>query len=337
MDKRLIAVTGATGFLGGHLVERLLADGFRLSVLARDPDKAEPLRDRVERLVIGDVADETAAAELVEGADAVLHLVSNFRTASGPPGSYRRVNVDGTKTVLAAAERAGVRRFINCSTIGVHGDVESSPANEEAPFNPGDEYQRTKLEAELHCREHARRPEHPTEIVVLRPASMYGPGDRRMLKLFRGLGKGTFPMIGPGRENFHAVYVDDVVAGFMLALDTPGIDGEVFLLPGPDYLPLRDYVAEVARAVGAGPPRIRLPYAPVYALGAVCERICVPLGIEPPLHRRRVRFYRNNRAFTHEKARRLLGYEPTVPLAEGLRRTVAWYREQGLLPDAGSR
>ena len=138
-------------------------------------------------------------------------------------------------------------------------------------------------------------------------------------------------MLGPGRENFHAVYIDDLIDGFIQVGFTPGLGGETFIVGGPSYLPLADYVATAARAVGATPPRIRLPYWPVYAASAICEGICVPLRIEPPLHRRRVRFFRNNRAFSIQKARDRLGYTPRVDLDEGMRRTVDWYRAHGHL------
>lgn len=324
-----VAVTGATGFLGSHLTERLIGAGYSVSILARDPARAEPFAGRVRRVVVGDIADRGALDTLVDGADAVIHLVSNFRTASGPPESYRRINLEGTRTAFEAAERAGVRRFVHCSTIGVHGHVRQTPATETSPYNPGDLYQETKVQSEQFL--HGRMAGSAMEVVIVRPCSLYGPGDLRMLKMFRMLAKRRFMMLGPCLENFHAAYIDDVVDGFMRALTTPGIGGETFIIGGPAYLPLRDYVAAAARAVGAPPPWLRLPYAPFYAAGALCEAVCVPLGIEPPLHRRRVRFYRNNRAFALDKARRVLGYEPRIDLDEGLRRTVAWYREQGHL------
>lgn len=334
MGNRTVAVTGATGFLGQHLVARLLEDGYDVAILARDAAKADVFGGRVRKTVIGDICDQEAVGDLVSSVDSVIHLVSNFRTASGPPASYRAINLEGTRTVLDAAERHGVRRVVHCSTIGVHGHVRATPADETSPYNPGDLYQQTKMEAEQLCLERARS--GTMEIVVVRPCSLYGPGDMRMLKMFRMLSGKRFLMLGPCRENFHAVYIDDAVEGFMRALTTPDIAGEVFIIGGPEYLPLNDYVGAAARAVGAPAPWLRLPYSPFYAAAAACEAACVPFGIEPPLHRRRVRFYRNNRAFRISKARAVLGYEPRVTLSEGLERTVAWYRQNGHLPDVAA-
>ena len=324
-----IAITGATGFLGSHLTTRLLKEGQNLRLLARDIKKAERFKKNVDKLVVADICDREAVSALVEGCDVVIHLVSNFRTASGSPDSYRRINVGGTKNVLEASKSAGVRRFIYCSTIGVHGHVNSTPANEESPYNPGDLYQETKMEAELVCHDLMKQDE--MDITIIRPCSMYGPGDMRMLKMFKMLVKHKFFLVGPCKEHFHAVYIDDIVNGFLRAIRTPGVGGETIIIGGKDYVPLEDYIATAAKAVGTPKPTLRFPYWMFYFAAVVCESICVPLGIEPPLHRRRVRFYKNNRAFSIDKARKILQYEPKVDLEEGMRRTVKWYREHGYL------
>jgi dihydroflavonol-4-reductase len=331
---RVVAVTGATGFLGSHLTERLIRDRLRPRLLVRERAKAARFAGRADEIVLGDITDRQALAELVRGADAVCHLVSNFRSTSDPPARYRATNLEGTLAALDAAAAAGVRRFVHCSTIGVHGHVERTPGDESAPYAPGDLYQETKMLAERACLERAA--EGAMEIVIVRPCSIYGPGDLRMLKLFRLLARRRFVMVGAGEANFHAVYVDDLVEGFMRALERPGIAGEAFIVGGADYLPLQAYVATAARAVGAPPPALRLPYGALEIAARACEAACLPLGLRPPLSRRRLRFFRNNRAFSIAKARRRLGYEPRVGLDEGMRRTVAWYREQGLLPPAGT-
>lgn len=323
-----VAVTGATGFLGSHLVDRLLREGYEVSAHARDPGKAKMLDSRVS-VFIGDICDADVLAEAFAGCEWVFHTVSNFRTASGPPESYRQINVKGTETALEAARKAGVKRFIHCSTIGVHGDVAESPATETSPFNPGDLYQETKLEAERVAMAYAGQ--DGMEVVAVRPCSMYGPGDLRMLKMFRMLSKKTFFKVGPCRENFHAVYIDDVVDGFLKAASTQAISGEVFIVGGAKYVPLDEYIDTAAVAVGAPKPFLRLPYWMLISAAWLCEKLFVPLGKEPPLHIRRVRFFRNNRAFAIDKARRVLGYAPRVDLEQGMRRTVDWYREQGLL------
>ncbi|VAW88287.1 UDP-glucose 4-epimerase [hydrothermal vent metagenome] len=329
MTKKRIAVTGATGFLGSHLCKRFIADGYHVRILVRDINKAREYEGQVEKIIVGDIADKEALNELMQGVECAVHLVSNFRIASGPPESYHQINVEGTKTALHAARAAGVKRFVHCSTIGVHGNVKETPATEDSPYNPGDLYQETKTEAEQFCLNKTKK--EGMEIVVIRPTSLYGPGDMRMLKMFKMLAKRTFFTVGPCTENFHAVYIDDAVNGFIKVMDTPGISGQVFFIGGPEYVPLKEYINTAAKAVGVPPPWLHFPYWFFYGAAVVCESICVPLRIEPPLHRRRVRFFKNNRAFSIDKARKTLKYNPLINLEEGMKRTVAWYKKNGFL------
>jgi nucleoside-diphosphate-sugar epimerase len=130
---------------------------------------------------------------------------------------------------------------------------------------------------------------------------------------------------------YHLTYIDDLVEGFRLCGEQQEAAGQTFLLAGPEYTTLEELVARVAQAVGGRPPWIHWPVWPVWAAGALCELICIPLGVEPPLYRRRVDFYRKSRAFDITRARQVLGYNPRVSLQDGLRRTAEWYRARGLL------
>jgi len=325
--KPLVAVTGATGFTGGALVRALLAEAYRVRALARDRRRLKTDHPRLESIT-GDLADRQALGALVRGAELVIHVAAKFRT-EGPLEQFVAVNHQGTVNMLEAARSAGVRRFVYCSTIGVHGDVRGGPADEEFPFDPRDNYQTTKLMAEDACREEMAQGK--MEIVIARPCGIYGPGDLRMLKMFRLLSHRGFLMIGDGKPNYHPVYIDDLVEGFLATMRVPEAAGEAFILGGPRYLPLADYVAAAAAAVGVPAPRFRLPYRVMNSAAWACETICRPVGMQPPLHRRRLRFFKHNRAFSIEKARRILGYLPRIDIEEGFRRTVAQYRSDGLL------
>ncbi len=324
-----VALTGASGYTGGRLLEALRARGDEVAVLVRPESVSERLRSRASRVVEGGLGDAEAASRLVEGADAVLHVAAVYRTAGHPDSYYREVNVVGTERLLEAAARAGVRRFVHTSTVGVHGHVEHPPADETAPFAPGDIYQATKAEAEALALEFHRKRGLP--VAVVRPGAIYGPGETRFLKLFRAIARGRYAIVGTGRTFYHPVYIDDLVSGFLLALDRPEAVGEAFLVCGPSYVSQADLAALVARHTGGRVLPFRIPARPVQWAGDLVEAICVPLGLEPPLHRRRVDFWTKSRAFTIEKARRLLGYDPKVDLDEGMRRTAAAYREAGWL------
>jgi nucleoside-diphosphate-sugar epimerase len=211
----------------------------------------------------------------------------------------------------------------------VHGHVAHPPADEDAPFNPGDVYQDTKLEAEQLARRFGL--DHAFDVVVARPIGIYGPGDTRFLKMFRGLARGRFPMIGSGQAFYHLTFIDDLVEGFRLCGTVPAAAGRTYLLAGPRYTTLEALVTLVAREVGVPAPRIHWPVWPFWTAGLACELVCVPLGIEPPLYRRRVDFYTKSRAFDTTRARTELGYIPRVDLEEGIRRTAEAYRREGLL------
>jgi nucleoside-diphosphate-sugar epimerase len=171
--------------------------------------------------------------------------------------------------------------------------------------------------------------ERGLRAVILRPVGIYGPYDRRFLKLFKGVARRRFPMIGSGRVSYHLTHVEDVVRGFLKAAETPAAVGEAFILAGARYTSVEELVALIAAKAGVPPPRFHWPSGPVYAAAALCEDLCRPLGIEPPLHRRRLDFYLKNRAFRIEKARRVLGWEPRVDLETGISSTLDWYRKAG--------
>jgi dihydroflavonol-4-reductase len=333
-DRGLALVTGATGFTGGHLARALRARGYRVRALVRSNTSASHLVESGVEIVVGDITDPKAVMRAVAGAGFVYHLAAVFRTAGHSDDYYRAVNVDGTRHVLDAAAHHGVRRVVHCSTVGVHGAVSEVPSNEDSPFNPGDIYQDTKLDGEMRAREafHQGLPG-----VVVRPAGIYGPGDMRFLKLFRAIRSGRFRMFGSGEVTYHVTYIDDLISGFLLCGEKAEAVGGTYILGGDEYVSLNEFVRLTALAVGVEPPRGRLPLMPLMAAAIVCERVCRPLGIDPPLHRRRVEFFVKPRAFTSEKAKRELGFDPRVSLEDGLRRTAAWYFEGGHLGRPGRR
>ena len=151
----------------------------------------------------------------------------------------------------------------------------------------------------------------------------------RLLKLFRGVARGTFVTLGAGEIFYHLTYIDDLVEGFRLCGEIPAASGRTYILAGGEVTRLNELVARIAAAAGVRPPRLRFPVWPVWTAGALCEAVCVPLGIEPPLYRRRVDFFTKSRAFNIARARRELGFSPRVGLDEGIRRTLDWYRAQG--------
>jgi len=258
--------------------------------------------------------------------DIVYHLAAIYRSAGVPADTYRAINRTAVGRLVDAAATAGVRRVVHCSTVGVHGDVDHPPANEDAPLKPGDIYQVTKLEGEQFARETAAR--RGIELTIARPSGIYGPGDRRLLKLFRNVVR-RFPILGSGEIYYHLTYIDDLTDGFRLCGEHPAAANRTYILAGGEVTTLNELVRRIAAVAGVRPVSFHLPVWPFWMAGALAEAVCVPLGIEPPIYRRRVDFFTKSRAFDIGRARGELGYAPQVNLDDGIRRTLAWYRQQG--------
>jgi nucleoside-diphosphate-sugar epimerase len=327
-DSKTVLVTGAGGYTGYALVRHLRSCGRKVRALIRRRCQAEDLARLGAHVVVGDIRDVETVRESVAGIHTVYHLAAVFRRAGVPDSEYRSVHVDATRTLIEYSAAAGVRRFLHCSTVGVHGDVDrSAPATEDAPLIPGDIYQQTKLEGEQVARETAARTGLP--LTVVRPGPIYGPGDRRLLKLIGGVAKRRFVLVGDGSPRFQMVYVEDLAKGIRLAAETRGAVGRTYIITGSEAPTLNELVEEIAEVARVRAVRWHLPVWPFWLAGALCEAICVPLGIEPPIFRRRVKFFTNNRWFDTARARRELGYSPGVRLHEGIDRTLNSYRRLG--------
>lgn len=325
-----ILVTGGTGFTGKALVKRLLEEGHQVVALDyKEGLKTEELRAWGAEVIIGSVTDRAVVARAMKGVEVVQHLAAAFREMNVPNTFYDEVNVGGTRNVLEAAQAEGVRKLVYCSTCGVHGNVDHPPAGEDAPIQPADYYQRTKYEAEPIALDFGRR---GMKVTILRPAAIYGPGDpERFFMIFKRVKSGTFPMFGNGKTLYHPLYIDNLVDALLLAMDENKGNGEAYLIADEHYYAIEEIVRKAAKAMGV---EVRIPHYPVWPVvlaGHVCEKICKPFKITPPIFPRRVDWYRQNRAFKIDKARRDLGYAPRVELDEGLKATYDWYRAEGLL------
>ena len=307
----------------------LASRGHQVRAFVRDRGKAADLEAIGIELVEGDLRDSQALDRAVSGVDRVYHIAAMYREAGLPAETYRAVNATAVRNLMAASKRAGVARVVHCSTVGVHGDVEHPPANEDAPLRPGDVYQETKLEGEQLARDAGIQ--LGIQVTIARPTGIYGPGDRRLLKLFRGVVRGRFPILGRGNVFYHLTYIDDLVEGFRRCAEEPGGAGRTYILAGGEVTTLNELVALIANVAGVKAPTLHLPVWPVWMAGALCEAVCAPFGIEPPLYRRRVDFFTKSRAFDITRARREIHYEPRVGLREGIGRTLDWYRTQGWL------
>jgi nucleoside-diphosphate-sugar epimerase len=279
--------------------------------------------------VYGDIRDADAVRRAADGVDVIYHIAAIYRQAGLRDEEYRAVNATAVRTIIEAAKAGGATRVVHCSTVGVHGDVERPPADEDAPLRPGDIYQQTKLEGEEIAR--AASAQTGVEVVIARPTGIYGPGDRRLLKLFRGVARRRFVILGGGEIFYHLTYIDDLVEGLRLCATVPAAAGRTYILAGPEVTTLNRLTEIIAAEAHVSAPTLHLPVWPFWTAGAICEALCAPFGIEPPLYRRRVDFFTKSRAFDINRARTELGYAPVFGLREGIGTTLDWYRREGWL------
>ncbi|BDG07431.1 NAD-dependent epimerase/dehydratase family protein [Anaeromyxobacter paludicola] len=323
-----VAVTGATGFLGGALARALCQAGAEVHALRRAGSDVRPLGDLPIAWHEGDVLDPAGLRRFLRGADRVVHAAGRLGEAGVPEQVYRRINVDGAGNVLAAALAvAPGARVLHLSSPGVLGPTPRAPADESAPHRPENPYERSKSEAERLAVAFAGK---GLAVRIARPGFVYGPGDRHVLGLFRAVARGRFFLVDGGRSLCQPTHVDDAVDGMLACLES-GRDGEPYHLVGPRAVSFRELADALARALDVAPPRLNLPRAVALA-GAAGLELAARVARRPaPLSRSGVRFFSEDRVCSFAKAARELGYAPRRDLAEGLADTVAWYRRQGWL------
>ena len=325
-----ILVTGGTGFTGKALVKRLLDDGHQVVAMDyKEGVKTQELRDWGAEVVIGTVTDRECVKRCVQGVDVVQHLAAAFREMNVPEQHYWDVNVGGTQIMLEEAFAQKVKKFIYCSTCGVHGNVANPPGGEDSPITPADYYQKTKYEAEPLTLEFSKK---GMPCTIIRPAAIYGPGDpERFYMIYKRVASGKFPIFGNGKTLYHPLYIDNLVDALVLAMDPAKGNGEAFLIADDQYVQIEDLVRRIGKAMNVDVKTPHFPVWPVIVVDHIVEKACKPFGIAPPIFPRRVDWYRQNRAFNITKARRQLGYNPKIGLDEGLKRTYAWYKQEGML------
>jgi len=327
-----VLITGGTGFIGSRLALAYLEKGDSVSVMGQENNGAESenrksIETKGGKITIGSVTDRQKVFETVKGADVVYHFAAAQHEANVPDQTFWDVNVAGTKNVIEASLKARVKRFVHGSTIGVYGTSLEGHLDEQSPVNPDNIYGVTKLEGEKLVRSF----ENKLPVVIIRVSETYGPGDHRLLKLFKGIKKNAFFVIGNGENIHHLLYISDLIQGLNLATTVDEAVGKIFLLSGKDALTTSAMVEIISAQLGKTVPRIRLPLLPFLALATVTEKICRPMGIQPPLHRRRMDFFRKSFRFSQEQSRKVMSFVPRVSFQEGVAETARWYQAMGYL------
>lgn len=323
-----VLVTGATGFLGGHLVDRLVGGGATVRALTRGgrPEDAARLEALGVEVVQGGVGDPDAVERAVAGCQVVHHLAAARSGASR--AELRATNVEGTRTLLRAAAAAGVERFVYVSSAGVHGRPRALPLTEASPCRPNSPYRASKLAAEGVVREEAAR--SGLRYDIARPTATFGPRDHQYPGMFASVLAGRFRTAGDGDVLHHLSWVGDVVEGIRRCGEPHTSGGEVFIVGSEEVVTLRRF-AELIAAAGGEPLRVRrVPAAPVRAAAAVVRHSVARLGLAHNLSYR-LDMATHSRFFSLVRAREVLGVRQELPLGEAVARTLDAYRRAGML------
>jgi len=326
-----VLVTGGTGFTGSNLVRKLVdTEGVEVRGIARPSSEIDGDLAEAVAWYRGDVYDADVVEEAMDGVNYVFHLAACFRDPAADDDEYRKVHVESTKLLAEAArQQPSFQRFVHTSTIGVHGHVEDPPADEEAPYNPGDLYQKTKLEGELWVRDFAE--ERGLPLAVLRPAAIMGPSDRRLLKLFKFAKYGVFPLLDGHDTRYHLIHVEDLTDCMLLSAHHRDALGEVFICGNTEPSSVVDILTQIGDMLGKKVRFIHLPSGPLFMLADATEWISDRLGVEPILYRRRVAFFTKDRAFDTRKLRDTLDFSYRYNNETGIRDTARGYMDRGWL------
>jgi dihydroflavonol-4-reductase len=324
-------VTGASGFVGSAVARALLAHGWETRCLVRAASSRRNLEGLRVEAVIGDLTDASSLDRALERCDALFHVAADYRLGVRDPSELYRANVDGTRNVLEAARRAGVRRTVYTSsvaTIGIPSD--GTPGDERTPVRLEDmigHYKRSKFLAEQVAREWART--SGADVVIVNPSTPIGPGDVKPTptgQIIVDAARGRTPAYVD--TGLNVVHVDDVAQGHLLAFER-GRAGEHYILGGED-LSLKTILGIIAELVGRKPPRIRLPHAIVMPIAYLAEGYSRATGRPTRVTVESVRMSRKRMFFSSAKARRELGYCWRPP-QEAFADAVLWFRENGYL------
>lgn len=322
-----VLVTGGTGFTGTNLVRKLVARKANVRGIARASSTIDDDLQEAVSWYRGDVYDAGVVERAIDGVDYVFHLAACFRDPEADEEEYQKVHVESTQLLAEAALRQpDFQRFVHTSTVGVHGHVEEPPADEEAPYNPGDLYQETKLDGELWIREFADQSGLP--LSVLRPAAIMGPADRRLLKLFKFAKYGFFPLLDGHNTRYHLIHVEDLTDCMLLSAHHPDALGEVFICGNAEATSVVDILTQIGEGLGATVRFIPLPSRPIFMLADIVEWISNLLGVEPILYRRRVAFFTKDRAFDTSKLQNVLDFAYSYDNETGIRDVLDGYEKR---------
>lgn len=327
-----ILITGATGFIGCRLSE-LWQSAVRpvraIGMIRNDVEskRAAALRQAGVDLVVGDLSDNSDIQAVLDDVDTVIHLAAAQHEANVSEEYFHKVNVDATKNLLLKCEKCDVKRFFYASSIGVYGASNYKKIDENTPLRPDNHYGRSKLAAEAMLAQY----DGDIALYIGRIGETYGPWDMRLHKLYAGIEKERFWLVGPGANLHQPIYVDDLAALIDSMLSTTEAVGRPVNLCGDLAITTRDMCDGIAAALDMKLSRLHIPMWPLLVMAIGMEMTLGKIGVQPPLHRRRLDFFRKSLSFDTELRDCLIKRPPQLSFDDGARMTANWYREAGWL------
>ena len=323
-----VLVTGATGFVGSHLTRSLVDDGFDVRALVRPTSDVSELEKLGVEIVRGELRDPDSVASAVRDCQRVFHMAAQMWETFISKRRYFEINVDGARNVARACSVNGVERMVHASSAGVYGVIVDPPVNEDSPLDPSSGYRESKWLAEQAV--HQELTDKGQSVVIARLPGLMGPGSMNWLGLARAIATDRFRIIGNGENHDHVAYVSDVVDAVRLCAETPGVDGQSYLIASEEAVTVNQIIEVIARELGVSVPHTHLPLAPYKLFNRLGELIYQASGVEIPGFYRYTMFVAD-KILDISKAQRELGFQPRVTFDEGMRQSIAWYRDKNLL------
>lgn len=323
-------VTGATGMVGSHLVEKLINEGHQVKVLARKTSNTEHLKKLGVELCYGDMTSSSDTLRpFLEDVEWIFHIAA-FVSDWASREEMVKANVDSLRNLAHASNPKTLKRFIFIGSMAVLGMGKQDNLDESAPWiHTGDNYNYTKILGEQLAIKLAREENYP--ITILRPPYIYGPRDRQFFpRVVQSLEKGMFKYIGDGNQPFSLVSVHNLVDALILAAKhTERPSGEIYMITDGEAVTRRQLVEILCEEMGFQKPKAQVPIWLAYALCPVFEGLnkLTKSKKTPLINRFRIKFMYTHLTFNVDKARRELGYSPGVKTLEGLRESAKWFSE----------
>ncbi|HEX5731786.1 MAG TPA: NAD-dependent epimerase/dehydratase family protein [Blastocatellia bacterium] len=328
-DQAKVLVTGGTGFVGSHLVDRLVERGRNVRCLVRHSSDLKYLKHPQIELVHGALDETTDWDEALEGVSTIYHVAG--LTFARRKQDYFRVNHRGTETIVGAAlkRRDRIKKFVQISSLAAIGPARAGEiVNEDTPPNPITPYGRSKLMGE----EAVRFAGELLPVTIVRPPAVYGPRDYALYELFKAIAKGLSPTIGRYDKKVSLVHVHDLADGIILAGESEASTGRAYFISSEEVYSIRHITDLLAKIFDRRVRTLAIPRTLAFGVAVAAEASAALFGKPPVINRDKVRdLSQVSWGCSIERAKRELGYSQRVPIEEGLRSTIDWYKQEGWL------